>query len=111
MVWPELMVVGDVQLLAVTQVPFTETAADCAMKGTAKTSAIGSTAFKKHAQNGRGFKRPAERPSEFLSSLAARSRALCAFKKLRSRVECKQTSHCSKEFFEFSDGNRKGHVS
>jgi len=37
-------------------------------------------AFKKHAQDGRGIKRPAERASVFLSSLAARSRALCAFK-------------------------------
>ena len=33
---------------------------------------------KEHAQNGRGVERPAARASEFLSSLAARSRALCA---------------------------------
>jgi hypothetical protein len=33
---------------------------------------------KKHAQNGRGFERPAPRASVFLSSLAARLRALCA---------------------------------
>ena len=31
-----------------------------------------------NAQNGRGVSRSAERASEFLSSLAARSRALCA---------------------------------
>jgi hypothetical protein len=33
------MVVGDEQLLAETQVPSTETAAGCALKETAKTSA------------------------------------------------------------------------
>ena len=36
--------------------------------------------FKEHAQDGRGIERPAERASVFLSSLAARSRALCASK-------------------------------
>jgi hypothetical protein len=36
-------------------------------------------AFEEHAQNGHGVKRPTERASEFLSSLAARSRALWAF--------------------------------
>jgi len=38
------MVLGDEQLLAVTQVPFTETAAGLAVKGTARTNAIGSAA-------------------------------------------------------------------
>ncbi len=37
-------------------------------------------AFKEHAQDGRGIKRPAERTSVFHSSQVARSRALCAFK-------------------------------
>ncbi len=38
------MVAGEEQLLAVTQVPFTETAAGCAVKGTARRKAIGSAA-------------------------------------------------------------------
>ncbi len=38
------MVVGDEQLLAVTQVPLTETAAECAVKGTARRKATGSAA-------------------------------------------------------------------
>jgi hypothetical protein len=38
----------------------------------------GLVSFEEHAQNGRGIKRPAARAGEFLSSLAARSRALCA---------------------------------
>jgi hypothetical protein len=37
-------------------------------------------AYEEHAQNGRGVKLAAQRASGFLSSLAARSRALCAFK-------------------------------
>ncbi len=36
------------------------------------------SSFEEHAQDGRGIKRPAARAGEFLSSLAARSRALCA---------------------------------
>ena len=38
------------------------------------------TVFEEHAQDGRGVKRSAERAREFLSSLAARSRALRAFR-------------------------------
>ncbi len=46
----------------------------------------GHLAFKEHAQNGRGFERPAPRASVFLSSLAARSRALCACWDRQSRL-------------------------
>jgi CIC family chloride channel protein len=42
-------------------------------------------ASSENAQDGRGIKRPAERASVFLSSLAARSRALCALE-LRAAV-------------------------
>ncbi len=42
--------------------------------------AVARLPHKEKAQDGRGVKRPAERASEFLSSLAARSRALCAFR-------------------------------
>jgi cytochrome c len=46
----------------------------------ARLSVVGQTpgASRELAQNGRGIKRPAERACESLSSLAARSRALCA---------------------------------
>jgi len=37
-----------------------------------------SARFNEHAQDGLGVKRPAERAGVFLSSLAARIRALCA---------------------------------
>ncbi len=42
------------------------------------------TPFEEHAQDGRRVERPAERASEFLSPLAARSRALSASKGLQS---------------------------
>ena len=38
-----------------------------------------TASFKEHAQDGHGVKRPAERAGEFLSPVAARSQALCAF--------------------------------
>jgi hypothetical protein len=41
--------------------------------------ALPEWASKEHAQDGHGIKRPAGRASVFPSSLAARSRALCAF--------------------------------
>jgi hypothetical protein len=38
--------------------------------------------FEEHAQHGHGIKRPAERTSAFLLSLATRSRTLCAFQEI-----------------------------
>ena len=52
----------------------------------AALAAIASGSFEGHAQDGRGIKHPAEGASEFPSSLAARSRALCAF-------DCLQIAH------------------
>jgi hypothetical protein len=51
-----LIVVGDEQLLAVTQAPLIETAADCAVKGTAKTIAKESMAAFNELRAGAGFK-------------------------------------------------------
>ncbi len=44
--------------------------------------------FKEHAQDGRGRERPVERVSRFFSSLAVRSRALCAWARGYRPADC-----------------------
>ncbi len=64
--------------------------------------ALPEWAFEEDAQNGHGVKLATERASEFLSHLAARSRALCASKRL-AEISAAELEEIGVRILEVSD--------